>query len=71
MNTTEYKNDDRFGTLTADDIGCRGSKGEAVAWLLDPANSTAVCAVLDEDDMTVATSRNGEIVWTELADFNA
>jgi len=79
MTREEFKSDERFGTLTSSDLSCHGGdkprdlqKHEAVAWLLDPHNSTAVEAVLDEDDDTVATlNKNGDIIWTDLADFGA
>jgi len=49
-----------------------GSAANAVAWLLDPDNSTAFCAVLDPDDMQVATLEGGVpgcVVWQSLASF--
>lgn len=71
MTLETFTNDDRFCTLSSDDIACNGTAANAVAWLLDPANSTAFCAVLDPDDMQVATMADGDVVWQPLEDFDA
>ena len=60
--------DDRYCKLTDSDRNCHGE--DAVAWLLDPANSTSFMAVLDTEDDTVATlDENGEVVWESLESF--
>lgn len=77
MTREQFENDDRYGTIDDTDIACHGGTGhrdkqicKAAAWLLDPHNSTAFMAVLDPDDMSVATLEDGcNIVWTPLADF--
>ena len=71
MTLEKFRADDRFCTLSTEDIGCHGSAKNAVAWLLDPHNSTSFCAVLDEDDMQVATMDGEDIVWEPLEDFDA
>jgi len=79
MTREQFKANEQYCVLTNSDLNCHGGekprdlqKHEAVAWLLDPHNSTAVVAVLDEDDDTVATlNKNGDIIWTDLADFGA
>ena len=76
MTQTQFELDDRFAIIDSTDISCHGGHGprdiqigRATAWMLDPCNSTAVCAVLDPDDMQVATIDDGAVVWTPLADF--
>lgn len=77
MTLEQFENDDRFATIDSTDIGCHGGAGhrikqvcKAAAWMLDPANSTAFIAVLDPEDMTVATLEDGcYVFWTPLDDF--
>lgn len=76
MTLEEFSGDDRFGVIDNEAVGCHGGTGhrikqvcQAAAWLLDPDNSTAFCAVLDPDDMTVATLGYGHVVWTPLDEF--
>lgn len=77
MTRTQFEADDRFATIDSAEIGCHGGNGprdiqigRAAAWMLDPENSTAFCAVLDPDDMQVATlDDDGDVVWEPLADF--
>lgn len=77
MTREQFENDDRYATIDSTDIACHGGAGhrsqqvcQAAAWLLDPENSVGFTAVLDPDDMTVATLESGcEVVWTALADF--
>ena len=77
MTLEQFKNDDRYATIDDTDIACHGGTGhrsqqacKAAAWMLDPDNSTAFMAVLDPDDMQVATLEDdGNVVWTPLADF--
>ena len=72
MTLEEFETNDRFCTLSTSDICCHGSAKNAVAWLLDPDNSTSFDAVLDPDDMQVATlDDDGDVVWEPLADFEA
>jgi hypothetical protein len=78
MTRNEFEHDDRFCTLDSSDLGCHGGNGprdvqvaEAVAWMLDPKNSTAFCAVLDPGDEQVATlDGDGNVVWEPLAEFD-
>ena len=77
MTREKFLADDRFCTLDDSDLACHGGnkprhlqKQAAVEWLLDPQNSTAFCAVLDEDDDTVATrDAHGNVVWIDLRNF--
>ena len=79
MTREQFENDDRFATINSTEIGCYGGNGprdiqigRAAAWMLDPDNSTAFCAVLDPDDMQVATlDDDGDVVWEPLACFEA
>ena len=78
MKLEDFENDDRFGVIDNDAIGCHGGTGPRLkqvlttaAWLLDPDNSTSFDAVLDPDDMQVATLEDGHVVWTPLAEFEA
>lgn len=78
MTLEEFQNDDRFATIGDSDIACHGGTGTRLsqvlttaAWLLDPENSTSFDAVLDPDDMTVATLEDGYVVWTPLSDFES
>ena len=72
MTREQFENDDRFATIGSTEIACHGGICKAAAWMLDPENSTAFCAVLDTDDMQVATiDDDGHVVWEPLADFEA
>ena len=79
MKLAEFERDDRFATIDSTEIGCHGGTGhrskqvcKAAAWMLDPDNSTSFDAVLDPDDMQVATlDDDGDVVWEPLADFEA
>ena len=78
MTREQFENDDRYGVIGDSEIACHGGSGHrgkqvcmAAAWMLDPDNSTAFCAVLDPDDMQVATLEDGYVVWTPLAEFEA
>ncbi len=68
----EFAADDRYCVLSPSDIECHGGTAvAAAAWLLDTENSESFCAVLDPDDMMVA-SRNddGDVVgWQPLEAF--
>lgn len=77
MTLEQFENDDRYGIIDDTNIACHGGAGhrikqvcKAAAWLLDPENSVGFVAVLDPDDMQVATLEDdGNVVWTPLADF--
>ena len=78
MTLEKFNNDDRFGTIDDTEIAYHGGTGNrvkqvcmAAAWLLSPENSDGFVAVLDPDDMTVATLEQGHVVWTPLAMFEA
>lgn len=78
MTLEEFKRDDRFGVIDITEIACHGGIGHRIklicttaAWLLAPDNSVGFDAVLDPDDMQVATLEDGYVVWTPLADFEA
>ena len=77
MTLEKFQNDDRYGAIDDMDIACHGGTGsrlkqvcETAAWMLDPENSTAFCAVLDPDDMMVATlDDDGWVEWEPLSEF--
>ena len=77
MTLEQFEDDDRYGVIDDTDIACHGGTGhrsqqvcKAATWLLDPENSVGFTAVLDPDDMTVATLESGcEVVWTPLDEF--
>lgn len=77
MTLEAFENDDRHGVIDDTEIACHGGTGlrskqgcKAAAWLLDPENSVGFTAVLDPDDMTVATLEDGcHVVWTPLDEF--
>ena len=78
MKLEQFENDDRYATIDDTDIACHGGAGhrsqqacKAAAWMLDPENSVGFVAVLDPEDMTVATLGYGRVRWTPLADFYA
>lgn len=78
MTREQFENDDRFATIYSTEIACHGGTGHrskhvcmAAAWMLDPENGEGFVAVLDTDDMTVATLEDGHVVWTPLAEFEA
>ena len=78
MTLAEFENDDRYGAIASTEIACHGGTRHriklactAAAWLLDPENSVGFDAVLDPDDMQVATLEDGYVVWTPLAEFKA
>ena len=78
MTLEEFKRNDRYGVIDITEIACHGGTGHriklictAAAWLLAPDNSVGFDAVLDTDDMQVATLEDGYVVWTPLADFEA
>jgi hypothetical protein len=72
-----FRSDDRFAVLTPSDIEMHGGEGthslrviRTAEWILETDNSEGFCAVLDPDDMTVATLDPDEgVVWQSLADF--
>ena len=77
MTLEEFKRNDRYGVIDNTEIACHGGTGHriklvcsAAAWLLAPENSVGFDAVLDTDDMTVATLEDGcYVVWTPLDEF--
>ena len=76
MTLAEFERDDRFGVIDNEAVGCpvgsslwRKQVCMAADWMLDPENSVGFDAVLDPDDMTVATLEDGHVVWTPLAEF--
>jgi len=78
MTLEEFKRDDRFGVIDNEAVGCPVGSSlwskqvcMAAAWMLNPENSDGFTAVLDPDDMQVATLEDGYVVWTPLADFEA
>ena len=79
MTREQLESDDRFGVIDDTDIACHGGPGprckqvcRAAAWMLDPENSVGFTAVLDPDDMKVATLEDGcYVVWEPLDDFEA
>ena len=79
MTREEFENDDRFGVIDNEAVGCPVGSAlwvkqvcMAAAWMLDPDNSTSFDAVLDPDDMQVARlDGDGCVVWEPLADFEA
>ena len=78
MTREQFENDDRYGVIDNEAVGCPVGSSlwvkqvcMAAAWLLDPENSDGFTAVLDPDDVTVATLEHGHVVWTPLAEFEA
>lgn len=78
MTLEEFQNDDRYGVIDITEIAFHGDTRHriklvctAAAWLLAPENSVGFDAVLDTDDMQVATLEDGYVVWTPLAEFEA
>jgi len=75
-----FKDDDRYDVITPSDIEMHGGEGtqsqrvvRAASWMLDTDNSEGFCAVLDPEDMQVATrnDENGVVEWEPLIDFAA
>lgn len=79
MKITQFENEDRYGVIDDTELACHGGAGnrsqqacKAAAWMLDPENGDGFAAVLDPEDMTVATlDDDGYVVWEPLADFEA
>ena len=76
MTREKFESDDRYGVLDNEAVGCPVGSSlwskqvcRAAAWMLDPQNSDGFDAVLDPDDMQVATLEDGYVVWTPLDEF--